>query len=276
MYFGYTTLSGIMAYSGLCQIITSPLNLNLCKDLLKKAISYPLSPPVNFSEQFTPFLHTSSNSGSLLVPTNFTEHASNESQSQDWTLTSPLCEIKTPKFSSNHTLSKSEKQSLAKLYTKLYDISENSTANNFSLSSMTRRYSYATMHGKQLGSHNSRAASSSLVYVTLKHLDIVDDYEDIFDNSNNHRLTRINYFCEHSIVVNGSHKVHLLINLFWLKSHPQKYSLGKPVTLWYQDLSECSIDYDFVPIQFVQCRSVTVVNKVCNESVILSVPVIDF
>ena len=132
------------------------------------------------------------------------------------------------------------------------------------------------MHGKQLGSFNSRTASSSLVFVTLKHLDIVEDYEDVFDNSGGLRLALINYFCEHSIQLKGVHKVHLLFNLLWFKTHPKRYSLGKPVTIWYYDLSENSIEYDFVPIQFVQCRSVTIIDKIDQETVILAVPVLDF
>lgn len=209
--------------------------------------------PDEYSDQFVPILPTSTNSGSLLVAPSPAQHATNEER---WTIESAIHQIRIPNFCSRHTLSTSEKENITKLYADLYNTDQEVSC----LSSICKKYTRASMFGKHFGSFNSRA-SSSIVFVKVH---------------GNTRLACINYFCQHSALIGGNNKVHLLLNLSWYKSHTKTHDFGKPVTVWYYDLFESSIDYDFVPIQFIQSRSVSLIKKLYEESVLFAVPVIDF
>lgn len=213
--------------------------------------------PQEYSEQFVPILPTSTDTGSLLQPPSTLQHIRNE---DNWTVSSVVHQISMPKYCSRHTLSTSQKEGIIKLYAEIYSISEAF----ISISSLYKKHTHAFMHGKQLGSLKSRTASSSLVFMSLKEL-----------NDDNIRVAQINYFCQHSATINGNLKLHLLVNLSWLKSHP-KSSEFKPVSVWYHDLFESGVNFDFVPIQLVQSRSVSIMEKLDGESVLYVIPVIDF
>lgn len=131
------------------------------------------------------------------------------------------------------------------------------------------RYAHIFMHGKLLGSQKSRTASSSIVFVTLNQL-------FGFSSPMTERAACIDWFCKHTTVVNGKNKLHLLAHLSWYKMHPKHSNFGKPVYVWYHDLFEdCGI-YSLIPVQFIKCRSVALIDKLDGESVLFTTPVIDF
>ena len=65
----------------------------------------------------------------------------------------------------------------------------------------------------------------------------------------------INYFALHAIQDEDVHQ-HLLVSLSWLKTHPAKNSMKKPVELWWKDLFQEELN-DIVPIQLVICHAVS-------------------
>lgn len=90
------------------------------------------------------------------------------------------------------------------------------------------------------------------------------------------RAARINYICEHNIVINGQNKTHVLVNLSWFLYHSKHMNVGKPVSVWYDGLFEPPGIHTLVPVQFVNCRGVSVVDLLEGESVLFFVPCIDF
>lgn len=240
----YNGILGSMPNNNKC------IETQLMRRFLEESHFFSAELPSEFSDQFQNIISSSKNSCSLLQ----VEGENN------WTLSSPIHHLSVPDCYSRHTFSMLEKDSLFQLYSKLY----NTQTNNIEISSLYMKYNHASMFGKQLGSFQTRTASSSLVFVSLKQVDA----------SQNLRLARINNFCKHSVQINGHHKAHLLINVAWFKSHPKKDAYGKPVTIWYHDLYEDFIT--IVPVQFVKSRSVSLVNKLDGESVLFAVPVLDF
>jgi hypothetical protein len=210
--------------------------------------------PEKYADEFASIIPKSCDSGSLLIPSLQT------GCERDWTISSSFHNIEIPSSSSRHALTLSEKESIAKMYTELYNVREI----DITLSSVYEKLSHASIYGKQLGSSRSRMASSSLVFIDLKEF-----------NNEIIKLARINYFCKHSVIIHPNHQVMLLLNVCWLKEHPKSSTFGKPLSVWYTDLYE-SINYVFVPIQFVHSRSISLTAKLDSESVLYAVPVIDF
>ena len=61
---------------------------------------------------------------------------------------------------------------------------------------------------------------------------------------------------------------HLLVSVSWFIYHPKNGDFGKPTTVWYYDIFESSGIYDLLPIQFIQGRSISLVDKLDGESVL--------
>ena len=230
------------------------IEIQLMKKFLEEmqVLSTPL--PDHYLEEFVQIIPKSSDSGSLLILPTPVE------QARDWTVTSPFHQIKMPNISSRCVLTALEKSSLVQMYAQLFNVQEAS----ISSSSVYEKLKCASIFGKQLGSWRSRMASSSLVFITLKEF-----------NNDAIKIARINYFCKHSVSINQVHKVILLLNLCWLKEHPKSSIFGEPTTIWYTDLFE-SINYIFLPIQFVHCRAISLVEKLDGETVLYALPLVDF
>lgn len=215
-----------------------------------------------------PFLPSRTNSGSVFDT--LCAGSGIQQQPSDnhnyWTCDSSVHNIVIPSYSSRHTLAATQKDHLMELYSELYSTSRSSVE----ISAVCMRYTHVSMHGKQLGAHRSRMASSSVVMVTWN--------GTLFGVSESCviRAARINYFCKHVAVINGHHKSHLLANFSWFKYHPKNDNFGKPVTVWYHDLFESCGIYSMIPIQFIESRSVSVIDKLDGESVLFVTPLIDF
>ena len=124
--------------------------------------------------------------------------------------------------------------------------------------------------GHQLGVHNSRFCSSSIVFAQWD--------SNIFDSHciSSVRAARIDNFYKHTVTIDGNSKSHLLVSLSWYKFHPKHLEFGKPVTVWYFDLFEYYDIYSVVPVQFVVNRAVGLIDKLDGESVLFTVPCLDY
>ena len=128
------------------------------------------------------------------------------------------------------------------------------------------------MNNKIVGTYGSRSAGSSIVYVTWN--------PDVFgEASDSHyssaiitpgscrpvRPARINQFLLNKVYVDN---VHLLVSLSWFKCHPKVTSVGKPVTVWYEDIFLPFGVHSIIPVQFVFSRSVSLKQILDGETVL--------
>ena len=90
-----------------------------------------------------------------------------------------------------------------------------------------------------------------------------------------HHAVRINSFCKHTILLDGETKVHLLVSLSWYKYHLKHAECGKPVTIWYHDLFESVGIHSLLPVHFLVSRSVCLLDKLDDESVLFLCPCIE-
>ena len=95
------------------------------------------------------------------------------------------------------------------------------------------------------------------------------------------RPARITFFAKHPIRVHGNLHTHLLACISWFKHHSDQAALGnlKPMTIWEYDIFEPPGNHSIIPVQFIQSRAVSLVDKL-NEpdgpTVLFVVPCIDF
>lgn len=69
------------------------------------------------------------------------------------------------------------------------------------------------------------------------------------------RPVRLNYFIHHSFLYNDSIHQHVFASVSWLKQHPAKDSIGKPMEIWWKDLYDNNQE-PFIPLQLLICHSV--------------------
>lgn len=207
--------------------------------------------PDEYSNEFTPILPSSCSIGSVSDTLSL---SSVPSVNTSWVMDSS---IHVPNYSSRCMLDPTEKNHLVELYSDLHKVSRST----IEISSVCMKYLHITMHGKQLGSHNSRMASSSVVLATW-------DNELFGFLSSPHRLFLQAQCCQQM--------THLLVNLSYLKYHPKNMAFGKPITVWYHDLFEdCGI-HSLIPVQFIRSRSASLIDNLDDESVLFVVEIIDF
>ena len=87
---------------------------------------------------------------------------------------------------------------------------------------------------------------------------------------------RINSFCKHNILLDGETNVHLLVSLSCYKYHPKHAECGKPVTIWYHDFLELVGIDSLLPVHSLVSRSVSLKDKVDDESVLFLCPCMIF
>ncbi len=153
-----------------------------------------------------------------------------------WTLPS---DVVLPTYRSRYTLNDVQVEELSDLLCKLYSLAPSSVE----VSRFAWNYTSVEVRGKQLGTYKSRSQASSIVLAMWK--------SDIFGSpvlscpelreqtpQELLRATKINHFLLHTISVSGKPLTHLFASLSWNQSHPQLQSLGKPLTVWSNNLYE--------------------------------------
>ena len=151
------------------------------------------------------------------------------------------------------------------LYSNLYSTSKSSV----SIPRAYRKYSSVTVNEIQLETHGSRSRSSSIVMAKWE--------SSLFGSCNTTiRAARIDYFCMHSLTLENQTKQTVLAGLSWFKFHPQNTKFGKPTTVWYHDLFESDGLHSLVPISFISCRCVSLIDILDGESVLFVCPCVNY
>ena len=142
------------------------------------------------------------------------------------------------------------------------------------MSTVYMQYTHILVRGKQLGSYRSRTASSTVMVSWDTNL--LGTCSGGASANIISRAARVNYFCKHSVTFDGVNRTHVLANFLSFLYHPKHTVLGKPTTVWHNDLFEpCGI-HTLVPVQLVKCRAVSLIDKLDHEEVFIFVPCIDF
>ena len=89
------------------------------------------------------------------------------------------------------------------------------------------------------------------------------------------RPARINYFASFYVKVDNEDRPNVIVSVSWFRQHPLKNSCGKPLTVWENDIFETSI-CTLIPIQFVNGRTVSLVDIVGLSNALIVCPCVDF
>ena len=228
--------------------------------------------PVEFSDDFLPLFPKFHTSGSLSETLNYKDFF----QTAAWTIDSDGLNVTLPPHYTRQVLNETEFSFLQDLYSKLYNV----PASVMTLSSVCQRYACVTINGIRFGSHKTRTSTSSIAIATWDNSLFGTSASIIMPNvllpTTTSRAVQINFFCKSFVEINGESKTHLLVSVSWFKTHLRIYDLGKPTTVWYNDLFELDGFHSIIPVQFLQSRAVSLIEQLDNESVLLVCPCIDF
>ena len=152
---------------------------------------------------------------------------------------------------------------------------------NVEITSACCKYVSIKVNGKQIGAYTSRSRASSIVLALWKSnlfgYPLLSDTELEGTNPTELlRAARINHFIYHSVSVRGSVSYYLSVSLSWYQCHPKLLSLGKPLTVWCHDLFEPGGVHSIVPIELIKHRTVSLVDSVDGETVLIVNPCVEF
>ena len=222
--------------------------------------------PTEFASDFVPLFPTPVQTSGSVADT-LSLDIDRVPRGESFVIHLPATEVLLPKHCCR-ILDATQKHCLLELYTYLYSVSRSA----IDISSVYMQYSSIFANGKQLGSHRSRTASSSIV--------IANWDNELFGNCSSDRTTaraaQVNFFCKHVVTINGQNKTNVLVCLSWFKYHSQNTTFGKPLTVWYRDVFEIGGVCSLIPVQFIKCRTVALVDKLDGESVLFVCPCVDF
>lgn len=132
--------------------------------------------------------------------------------SRSWTIDSPNTKFKLPSHCTRKVLLQNQVESLVKLYSHLHSVSRSV----ITASSIYMQYSSVVINDKQVGTHRTCSASSSIVLVNWDHTLFGQDSSTNGLESTMSpqvaRPARINYFAKHVATING--QTHLLACVF--------------------------------------------------------------
>ena len=61
--------------------------------------------------------------------------------------------------------------------------------------------------------------------------------------------------------MHGTCYSHILFSAMWFKQHPMADSYGSPISIWECDIFDIPEVSYIIPIQFIRCRTVSLVDK---------------
>ena len=244
------------------------VEIQLTGRFLRESQSLCAQYPSEFAEHFKPLFLEKNSLGSVAE---MNEACEERTAAQNcWIFDSSATSL--PTHCCRGTLTASQKQYLCQLYSKLYSIDDS----DIYIATVYMKYSHVFVNGKQLGSKNSRSASSSTVMASWNVNWFGPCSNAVCSDNVVTRAAKINYFCKHNVTINNVSKTHLLANMSWFLYHPKSTSLGKPIMVWHQELFETVGINSFLPVQLIKCRCISLVDTIDNEEVFITVPCINF
>ena len=231
--------------------------------------------PSEFSDDFLSLFPTHMRLTSGSLADTLTLHDS--FRTMRWTIDSPGLHVILPPHCSRKVIDQTQVDFLTEMYTNLYKVSRSAAV----VSTTCKQYSSVQLNGICFGTHSTRTASSSIAIAIWDNNVfgsspiMPTSSTSLSEMSTISRAVRISSFCEHNVIIDGHIKSHLLVSLLWFKYHPKHSEFGKPTTVWYYDLFESFGTHSLIPVQFLQSRTVSLVDKLDGEYVLFLCPCID-
>ena len=256
------------------------IEVQMMKRFLNDQYVSATSTPQEFRSDFAEFLDDSHELvGS--VATTFREsftwppvHSSGVSM--NWTLDMIEHAVVLPKHYARGVFDSSEVSLLCHLYSRLYSVQ----SSDIEVPVSFQKYSTCHLFSSLLGGYKSRSSASSIVMAMWDSIYFTAPHEitSISSSQKEHRPARINFFIKHTISIRGKFATHLLVSLSWYKHHPLQDHYGKPLSIWECDMFEMPGIYCYVPVQFIICRTASLIDKVSENDppVLFIVPFVDF
>ena len=232
----------VFAFERYNGILESLPNNNRCIEpqMMQRFIHDILTLSVNLPEEFhdilnphLPSTHCSSNrvAGSLAD----TISPCSDTTTDSWDYQESSMELPSSRY--RYLLDTTQVQLLSYLYSKLFNV----TPDCIDLPSVCWKYTSITFNGKNLGSFNTRSASSSTILAVWSKklfgqpaISIVEGFVVMDDKIV--RATLINHFLLHRPTIADEDHTVLLMSVSWYKFHHKMSSLGKPLTVWSPDI----------------------------------------
>lgn len=246
------------------------IEVQLLNRFLRDIEEISIQLPEQFNEEFSPLFCSRRLVGTVSDTLNstFLPPSLDIEGIKDWSIETGLLDANLPSYSSRGILSSTERGGLRELYSRLYSVSPSVIEVN----AMFIKYK---INGKQLGAHNSRSCRSSIVMCNWEPI-----LSATHPNESTHedRPARINFFAQHRVLIQNKYYTHLLFSASFFKHHSKKMSCGSPITVWEHDIFDISGISSLVPVQFIKCRTVTLVDHLDDSSgcALFVIPIVDF
>ena len=234
--------------------------------------SHPL--PDMFAEKLAHLFPHQKTTGSLLDSTTNTTFCLPVSDYVESSLNgiAKNVEYSLPTVSSKHAFSDSDLTGIKHLYSRLFSVPETSV----NVSSTYVQYTTLKINNKQFGSYSSISSNTSIV-LALWTPSMFTSESSTGTSEVEKRPVRINFFARHSVIVNDVHHTFISVCVSWFKPHLHKNLYGKPITVWEPDTFENDFCYRIIPIQFIVCRTASLLDEIDGLGHALFVcPCIDF
>ena len=151
------------------------------------------------------------------------------------------------------------------LYSKIFNVS----ASFINIPSVYLRYSTMKVTYKRLGSSSNISSNASIVLVLWATDPSFSDVEK--------RPAQINYFVKHAIEIDNVQYSLISVCVSWFKEHLHNSHYGNPVTVWEPDVFETTFSYDLLPVNFIACRTVSLIDEIDDlGNALFVVPCINF
>ena len=237
--------------------------------------SHPL--PDAFNSEFAPLFPHQKVRGSLLDSATSTSNTTCclqipddiESHLLSMNGLSKTIEYCLPSVCTRHVFSDHDLTSIKKLYSRLFSVPQSS----LTVPTTYMQYSNVRIKNKQIGTFSSMSSNASIVLALwipmLTSPGVSDEPEK--------RPVRVNFFAKHSIQVGDVQHTIISVCVSWFKKHPHNTDYGKPVTVWEPDTFETDSRYHIIPIQFIACRTVSLIDEIDGlGNALFIIPIINF
>lgn len=165
----------------------------------------------------------------------------------------------------NGSLSEIESNRLHKMYSFLYG------NENFQLCTSVKLGNELYLNGSVLGSKNSRSVRSSfiLAFWSIGNGQLSHTCSDLSPHPG-----QIVNFLEHSIIMNGTVKTHILAKVTWFKGLDDsiRYYFGKPVEVWYRRQYEQEGPSMYIPVHRIKSKFVYATDILMGKDVMVVCP----
>ena len=171
-------------------------------------------------------------------------------------------------FSSRGLFENEEMKELKMMYSKLYAESDVDVCLSF------KKYNTLNVNGKQLGGYKTRSSSSSIVLITCNSA-LINSRDMVPSVTSEQRPVQIRYFASHSIKLRINLCHMSLLQSRGLRNIHDRMCMENLLTVWEHEIYETDF-CTLIPIQFIKCRTISLVDTVGICRALILCPCVNF